>query len=94
MKPIQIFLFFSVFICLAKPQLSAQPSKIVADAEQTMLRATQFMAEKASMNGGYVWYYTTDFTCQWGEMEAYKTMIWLQDPGTISMGHLFINRLK
>jgi hypothetical protein len=40
-----------------------------------MLKATRFMVEKASTNGGYVWYYLSDLSRRWGEMEAYKTMI-------------------
>ncbi len=75
-------------------QLNAQNNKLVADAEQTMLKATQFMVETVSTNGGYVWYYMPDFSRQWGEMEAYKTMIWLQHPGTVSMGHLFLDAYR
>ena len=74
--------------------LKAQPSKLAVKAEQTMLLATQFMVEKTSTNGGYLWYYAPDFSRQWGEMEAYKTMIWLQHPGTISMGHLFLDAYR
>jgi len=75
-------------------QLSAQTSKTEEEARQTMKRATQFMLEKVSNNGGYVWYYLPDFSRQWGEMEAYKTMIWLQHPGTVSMGHLFLDAYR
>lgn len=75
-------------------QLKAQNSKLVAEAEQTMLKATQYMVEKVSANGGYVWYYLPDLSRQWGEMEAWKTMIWLQHPGTISMGHLFLDAYR
>ncbi|MDF7777144.1 pectate lyase [Sphingomonas sp. AOB5] len=57
----------------------------------TMKRATRFMVEKASTNGGYVWAYTEDFSRRWGEMEAYPTMIWVQPPGTPTMGHLFLD---
>ena len=94
MKPIKILFLFAVFSCLNILQSSAQSTKFVSDAEQTMLKATRFMVEKVSTNGGYVWYYLPDFSRQWGEMEAYKTMIWLQDPGTISMGHLFLDAFR
>ena len=57
----------------------------------TMKRATRFMVEKVSHNGGYVWTYLPDFSRRWGEMEARETMIWLQPPGTASMGHLFLD---
>ena len=38
-----------------------------------------------------MWFYTPDLSRRWGEMEAYKTMIWVQPPGTTSMGHLFLD---
>ncbi len=70
--------------------LSQLSARLRAEAVETMLEATRYMVEKVSTNGGYVWYYLPDLSRRWGEMEAYKTMIWLQHPGTISMGHLFI----
>ncbi|MES2575215.1 MAG: pectate lyase [Bacteroidota bacterium] len=56
-----------------------------------MKRATLFMEEKVSYKGGFLWSYTSDFSRQWGEMEAYKTMIWIQPPGTPTMGNLFLD---
>lgn len=57
----------------------------------TMKRATQFMVEKVAYNGGYVWAYLPDMSRRWGEMEAYPTMVWVQPPGTATMGHLFLD---
>ena len=62
-----------------------------AAAIATMKRATTFMVDKVSYNGGYVWSYLPDMSRRWGEMEARETMIWLQPPGTASMGHLFLD---
>src|SRR5690606_16529896 len=50
-----------------------------------------FMVEEVSTNGGYVGLYLPDFSRRWGELEAYKTMIWVQSPGTVEMGNLFLN---
>jgi len=69
----------------------SQNDQLTKDAEDAMFRATKYMVEKVSTNGGYVWYYTPDLSRRWGEMEAYKTMIWVQDAGTVSMGHLFLD---
>src|SRR5687767_10771321 len=57
----------------------------------TMKRATNFMVDKVAYKGGYVWNYLPDFSRRWGEMEARDTMIWLQPPGTSSMGHVFLD---
>jgi PelA/Pel-15E family pectate lyase len=91
MKPLKIFtpvLLLSIAFC--KP-VTGQDTKLLQGAKDAMLRSTRFMVEKASTNGGYVWYYLPDFSRRWGEMEAYKTMIWMQNPGTVSMGHLFLD---
>ncbi|MGH8193557.1 MAG: pectate lyase, partial [Woeseiaceae bacterium] len=58
---------------------------------ETMKRATAFMVEEVSYRGGYVWNYQPDRSRRWGEMEAFETMIWLQPPGTSSMGHVFLD---
>jgi len=76
--------FFSIII-----QVDAQKPTQERITE-TMLQATRYMVETVSTNGGYVWNYLPDFSRRWGEMEAYPTMIWLQHPGTVSMGHLFL----
>jgi PelA/Pel-15E family pectate lyase len=59
-----------------------------------MLRATKYMVEEVSTNGGYVWFYTPDLSRRWGEMEAYKTMIWTQDGGTVSVGHILLDAYR
>ncbi|HWW11265.1 MAG TPA: pectate lyase, partial [Brevundimonas sp.] len=57
----------------------------------TMKRATRFMTDEASVGGGYVWSALPDFSRRWGELEAAPTMIWVQPPGTGTMGHLFLD---
>ena len=59
-------------------------------ALDAMKRATQFMMDSVSCNGGFVWSYLPDFSRRWGEMEAYPTMVWVQS-GTPQMGHLLLD---
>jgi PelA/Pel-15E family pectate lyase len=56
-----------------------------------MKRATQFMMDTVSYNGGFVWQYLPDFSRSWGEMEAKRTMVWVQPPGTPAVGHLLLD---
>lgn len=69
---------------------SRQPDdrQLILDA---MKRATVFMMDKVSANGGYVWSYLPDLSRRWGELEARDSMIWIQPPGTATMGHLFLD---
>jgi hypothetical protein len=78
-----------VFGALALPRLASAATK--DDALVVMKRASRFMVEKVANRGGYVWSYLPDFSRRWGEMEAYPTMIWVQPPGTGTMGHLFLD---
>ena len=61
------------------------------DTLAAMKRAARFMVERVAYRGGYVWSYLPDFSRRWGEMEAYPTMIWMQPPGTATMGHLYLD---
>ena len=78
----------------AAPAGSAQPAAEAptrTQALETMQRATRFMVDKVAYKGGYVWSYLPDMSRRWGEMEAYPTMIWIQPPGTATMGHVFLD---
>ena len=95
MRTIKLVSLVMLSVTLSTTGLSAQNgSKLSQEAEQTMLKATRFMVEKVSTNGGYLWYYTPDLSRRWGEMEAYKTMIWLQNPGTTSVGHMLLDAYR
>ncbi len=72
-------------------KVSAQKENLSFQAEQAMYKATKYMIDNVSTHGGYVWYYLPDLSRSWGEMEAYKTMIWVQDGGTISVGHMLLD---
>jgi PelA/Pel-15E family pectate lyase len=76
---------------LAQDKPLSQTSTERQQILDTMKRATTFMVEKVSTNGGYVWSYLPDLSRRWGELEAWNTQIWIQPPGTATMGHLFLD---
>ncbi|HLL69223.1 MAG TPA: pectate lyase [Micromonosporaceae bacterium] len=74
----------------------ASAAEGVANAEKAaavdaMKRAVVFMDQKLSYRGGYVWSYLPDLSVTWGEMEAKRTMCWIQPPGTPSVGHSYLD---
>src|SRR4051812_14904177 len=69
----------------------SQQISLSQQAEQAMFKATKYMEDSVSTNGGFVWYYLPGLSRRWGEMEAYKTMIWVQDGGTVSVGHMLLD---
>ena len=86
-----VLLMAVLLIFISANTLFAQKQTLAERTEQAMLKATKFMVDKVSTNGGYVWYYLPDFSGRWGEMEAYNTMIWVQDGGTVSAGHMLLD---
>jgi hypothetical protein len=75
----------------ALPALPAFAAATKEQALSTMKKATIFMVDKVSYQGGYVWSYLPDFSRRWGEMEAFPTMIWVQPPGTATVGHVLLD---
>ena len=80
----------ATFVAASGPAM-AQASPGRAAILDTMKRAARFMSEEAAVEGGYVWQYLPDFSRRWGELEANPTMIWVQPPGTATVGHLFLD---
>lgn len=88
----KIFIGIFVFNVFLSSSLLAQSTKrLREDITATMMKATRFMADSVSRNGGYVSHYLPDFSRRWGELEAYPTMIWVQDPGTVGIGNIFLD---
>jgi PelA/Pel-15E family pectate lyase len=77
----------------APPAAAEAPADVASRAQAlaTMKTATRFMVDRVAYKGGYVWSYLPDFSRRFGEMEAYPTMIWIQPPGTATMGHVFLD---
>lgn len=79
----------AVALVFAGAAAAQSPSR--AQTLSAMKTATTFMVEKVATNGGYVWSYTPDMKRRWGELEAKPSMIWVQPPGTATMGHVFLD---
>jgi len=56
-----------------------------------MKKAAAFMTDEVAVGGGYVWNVLPDFSRRWGELEASPTIIWVQPPGTATVGHAFLD---
>lgn len=75
-------------VCVAA--LSAdEPAK--RDARQSIDRAVRFYAVHASKHGGYVWRYSKDFSLSEGEAETDADTVWVQPPGTPTVGEAFLD---
>jgi len=65
-------------------------SPLREEALQTLRKAAAFYHDQVASQGGYVYYYSTDLKERWGEGRAAPTTIFVQPPGTPTVGMAFI----
>jgi PelA/Pel-15E family pectate lyase len=70
--------------------VSAADDVLAKEARATLEKATAFMRSIAA-EGGYLWRYSPDLKERAGENVATPTQIWVQPPGTPSMGMAFLH---
>lgn len=68
----------------------ADDAGLSEQAAIAMRKATEFFRTKISTEGGYLWRYSEDLSDREGEGTATDTMIWVQPPGTPSVGMAFL----
>ncbi len=86
-----------IFACLISGTISVE-SGDCAPREKNVLKATKkassFMMDTVSNRGGFVCQYSADLSEQWGEVPARKSMIWVQDPGTVGVGNMHLSAYR
>lgn len=79
---------------LSMTAFSQEPATTTGKTWDTMRRAAGFMMDSVSTRGGFVDRYTADLSERWGEIPARSSMIWVQDPGTITVARLHLDMYK
>lgn len=60
-------------------------------AAQALRRATDFYSQKVASHGGYVYRYSADLTKREGEGKTDVDTVWVQPPGTPSVGFAYLD---
>ncbi len=60
------------------------------EAAAALRKAATYYRTKVATHGGYVYFYTTDLQTRWGEGKAGPEEIWVQPPGTPTVGLAFV----
>lgn len=73
------------------PCLQAQgTSDLHKEAAAALKKAATFYHDRVASHGGYVYYYSTDLQQRWGEGRATPDTIFVQPPGTPTVGMAFL----
>lgn len=65
-------------------------SGLKEEATQTLKKAASFYHERVASHGGYVYYYSLDLNQRWGEGRASPETIFVQPPGTPTVGMAYL----
>src|SRR4051794_1949438 len=64
------------------------------DARRALKQAVTYYRGKAASHGGYVYYYALDLKQRWGEGEASADTIFVQPPGTPTVGMAYLQAYR
>ena len=93
MLPQKTKLALALLVLLGCPSslLTADDDKAIRPAAEAALRkATEFYRTKVAVHGGYVYYYSLDLKKRMGEGVASPEQIWVQPPGTPTVGLAYL----
>ncbi|UCC97531.1 MAG: hypothetical protein JSW66_17015 [Phycisphaerales bacterium] len=82
--------FLALCVGVAPHGALAGEEALKDQARKALRRATDFFRTHVSTEGGYLWRYSEDLTGREGEGKATDTMIWVQPPGTPSVGMVYL----
>jgi len=91
MKYRKLLVIGTVIIVLLPISVNADQKSLKDKCVEAMRRATDFFRTKVSTEGGYLWRYSEDLSRREGEGKATDTMVWVQPPGTPSVGMVYLN---
>jgi PelA/Pel-15E family pectate lyase len=79
--------------------LTASPARgddadLRREAADALRKATEFFTDQVSCEGGYLWRYSDDLSKREGEGKASETTVWVQPPGTPSVGMAFLQAYR
>ena len=87
-----------LIVVFASSLLGGHASEVASqrgeDTLQAMKRATEYYRTQVASHGGYVYHYSIDLTQRWGEGKATKDQIWVQPPGTPTVGLAYVAAYK
>jgi len=93
---IRLFLVWFVTTFLLPPQIPAAENEqaLQVQAAAALKQAARYYHDTLAVRGGYVYHYTPDLKQRWGEGLATQTQIWVQPPGTPTVGMAFLKAYR
>lgn len=85
-------LMLALFVAFAiAASAESQDAKLSERAKAGLRKACEFFRDKVSTEGGYLWRYSADLARREGEAKASATQVWVQPPGTPTVGQVWLD---
>jgi PelA/Pel-15E family pectate lyase len=81
-------------LCVGLCQPGIGNDQLKNECRTAMRRAADYFRSHVASHGGYVYHYSLDLSRRWGEGEATKDQIWVQPPGTPTVGLAFVRAFE
>ncbi len=82
------------FVCALTLLSATGQAELPSAALEGAKKATTFLTEQVSTEGGYLWRYSADLKLREGEGIVTTRTVWVQPPGTPSVGEAFLRLYK
>ena len=83
-------ILLTFFLLACSPSLRAQEKPLTERAGIGLKKAVAYMRENVATGGGYLWTYSADLKQREGEGKASNSTVWVQPPGTPSVGLAYL----
>jgi PelA/Pel-15E family pectate lyase len=77
-------------VIAARSRADETDTNLRAEATAAMRKAAEYYRTKIALRGGYVYYYSPDLKLRYDEGMATPTQIWVQPPGTPTVGLAYL----
>ncbi len=77
-------------LCMHDAASAQDADSVESHVRRAMRRAAEYFREQVASHGGYVYHYLPDLSRRWGEGEATIDQVWVQPPGTPTVGLAFL----
>ena len=86
--------FFAAFVFSAAFPSEAAQGPDAGEVAKTLRKAVEFYRGRVSTEGGYLWKYSADLSLREGENPADNQTVWVQPPGTPTVGLAFLRAYR
>src|SRR3954453_6856851 len=91
MKKLGLMALAIVCLAVQSPAAKGEDRPLREQAAEALRKATAYFRTKVSTEGGYLWRYSADLAHREGERAATDTVVWVQPPGTPTVGMAFLD---